>query len=94
MGGTRDGTYLDGWVDDDELKMLVLGRLSEDACWWNADGDEPMIHVIVSRGFVTLSGIVQSSADRLRASAVARAAGALGVDNRLIVDSDVRRRST
>jgi hypothetical protein len=94
MGSTRDGTYLDGWIDDEELRQMLLGRIQEEWCLAAASGDEPMIHVDVIDGFVTLSGIVGSSAERRRADAMARALGPLGIDNRLTVDTELRRKST
>ena len=53
-----------------------------------------MIVVEVDDGYVTLTGVVRTASEKRRADIIARALGAVGVDNRLQLDADVARRAT
>ena len=46
--------------------------------------------VEVDGGYATLSGIVKSQAERRRADILARALGAVGVDNRLRLEAETQ----
>ena len=78
------------WIDDEELHALILGYFREEAAFrFVADDPQPLIVVEVHRGIVTLSGVVRSSVERRAAERLVRALGALGLHNRLRVESEI-----
>jgi len=90
----RGHTHADEWLDDDTLQRLITDRIDNDAVFWIGQGKRrTMIMVEVDEGVVTLSGIVRSTTERRRADLLARALGALGVDNRLRLEGEVRENS-
>ncbi len=50
----------------------------------------PPIHMVVERGRVTLTGVVQSEVDRMLARSLATQFGALSVTNDLKTDAEVQ----
>ena len=71
----------------------IIDRLKSDPAFWMARGKrKTMIVVEVDEGYVTLSGFVRSSAEKRLADILARALGALGVDNRLQLEGEVEGR--
>jgi osmotically-inducible protein OsmY len=48
------------------------------------------IHIVVERGRVTLTGVVQSDVDRMLARSLATEFGALSVTNDLKTDAEMR----
>jgi osmotically-inducible protein OsmY len=50
----------------------------------------PPIHIVVERGRVTLTGVVNSEVDRMLARSLAQFSGALSVTNELKTDAEVR----
>jgi osmotically-inducible protein OsmY len=50
----------------------------------------PPIHIVVERGRVTLTGVVQSNVDRVLARSLATQFGAFSVTNQLKTDAEVR----
>ena len=50
----------------------------------------PPIHIIVDRGHVTLTGVVNSNMDRMLARSLAAQFGAFSVINDLKTDAEVR----
>ena len=50
----------------------------------------PPIHIIVERGRVTLTGVVQSEVDRMLARSLATSFNAFSVKNELKTDAEVR----
>ena len=79
----------EGLIDDDQLQRLILDRIDNDPAFWVRRAKKTMITVDVEDGFATLSGFVRSASDRRRADILARALGAVGVDNRIQVEGDV-----
>jgi osmotically-inducible protein OsmY len=78
------------WIDDEELRDLLLSYFHEEAAFrFVPDAPQPLIVVEVHRGIVTLSGVVRSSVERLAAERVVRALGALGLHNRLRLESEI-----
>jgi osmotically-inducible protein OsmY len=75
-------------IEDDDLRQLIADRIDEDPAFWTGTGKR-RTHVVVevSDGEVTLTGVVRSMMDRRRADILARALGALSVDNRLRVET-------
>lgn len=73
-------------VDDDQLRRLIVDRLENDVVFWTGRGArKAIVNVEVNDGSVILTGVVKSRSDRRRADLLARALGALTVDNRLRV---------
>ncbi|HSC29190.1 MAG TPA: BON domain-containing protein [Vicinamibacterales bacterium] len=73
-------------LDDDELQRLITERIDEDAAFWSGGARRRTYIVVeVEEGLVTLTGVVRTALDRRRADILARALGAVGVDNRLRV---------
>ena len=50
----------------------------------------PPIHIIVERGRVTLTGVVNSNVDRMLARSLATGFGELSVTNELLTDAEMR----
>lgn len=71
-------------LEDEELQQLITDRIEEDPVFWTGSGRRrTYVTVEVEDGHVMLSGVVRSAMDRRRADILARALGALSVDNRL-----------
>ena len=86
---------IDERPDDEVLQQVITDGLHDDPMFWTGRGSRrTMIVVEVDDGYVTLSGIVRTASEKRRADIIARALGAVGVDNRLQLDSDVAGRST
>jgi hyperosmotically inducible periplasmic protein len=58
--------------------------------WSYAIMAHPPIHIIVERGHVTLTGVVQSNVDRMLARSLATQFGAMSVKNDLKTEAEVR----
>ena len=79
-----DARAPEAWIGDDELHQLIAGALENEPVFWvNSRARKTFVVVSVEDGYVTLSGIVRSPQDRRLADIIARAQGALGVDNRI-----------
>jgi osmotically-inducible protein OsmY len=71
-------------MEDEELQQLITDRIEEDPVFWTGSGRRrTYVTVEVEDGHVMLSGVVRSAMDRRRADILARALGAVSVDNRL-----------
>lgn len=71
-------------LEDEELQQLITERIEEDPVFWTGSGRRrTYVTVEVEDGHVVLSGLVRSPLDRRRADILARALGAISVDNRL-----------
>lgn len=71
-------------LEDEELQQLITDRIEEDPVFWTGSGRRrTYVTVEVEDGHVMLSGVVRSALDRRRADILARALGAVSVDNRL-----------
>jgi osmotically-inducible protein OsmY len=83
----------DEWIDDEALQRLIMDRIDNDAAFWVVGRGKrrTMIVVEVEDGYVTLSGIVRSAVEKRRADILARALGALGVDNRLRLEHELHK---
>ena len=76
-------------LEDEELQQLITDRIEEDPVFWTGSGRRrTYVTVEVEDGHVMLTGVVRSALDRRRADILARALGALSVDNRLGVAED------
>ena len=80
----------DEGTDDERLQRLITDRIDSDSAFWmGAESRSTMIVVEVDEGYGTLSGSVRSAVERRRADIIARALGAVGVDNRLRLDEEI-----
>jgi hyperosmotically inducible protein len=76
---------------DDELRVRIARSIYGNSNFWNyAIMANPPIHIVVERGRVTLTGVVQSEVDRALARVLATQFGAFSVTNNLKTDREVR----
>jgi hyperosmotically inducible protein len=76
---------------DDELRYRIARAIYSNSNFWNyAIMPNPPIHIIVERGRVTLTGVVQSEVDRMLARSIATNFDAFSVTNDLKTDAEVR----
>lgn len=76
---------------DDELRYRIARSIYGHSNFWNyAIMPNPPIHIVVERGRVTLTGVVQSDVDRMLARSLATDFGALSVTNDLKTDAEMR----
>ena len=76
-------------AEEAELEELITESIETHPHFWGA-----LILVEVVQGCATLTGIVRQEVDRQRADLLARAHGARGVDNRLLLEADIKRHIT
>lgn len=76
---------------DSELRYRIARSIYNNSNFWNyAIMANPPIHIVVERGRVTLTGVVQSNVDRVLARSLATQFGAFSVTNELKTDAEVR----
>jgi hyperosmotically inducible protein len=76
---------------DDELRSRVARAIYGNPSFWTyAAMANPPIHIIVEKGRVTLTGVVNSDVDRMLARSLATGVGELSVKNELRTDAEVR----
>jgi hyperosmotically inducible protein len=76
---------------DDQLRRRIARAIYGDPTFWNyAIGPNPPIHIIVDRGRVTLTGVVNNDMDRLIARSLAHQFPAISVKNDLKTNEEVR----
>ena len=75
---------------DDELRYRISRSIYNNSNFWNyAIMPNPPIHIVVERGRVTLTGVVQSNVDRMLARSLAAQFGAFSVTNELKTDAEM-----
>ena len=75
---------------DDELRYAIARAIYGNPNFWPyAASVDPSIHIVVNRGHVTLTGIVNSEADRRLARALAGQFNAFSVTNELQLPQEV-----
>jgi hyperosmotically inducible protein len=78
---------------DDELRYRIARAIYGNPSFWNyAAMANPPIHIIVERGRVTLTGVVNSNVERMLARSLATGFGELSVTNELRTDAEVKGR--
>ncbi|OFW11302.1 MAG: hypothetical protein A3H96_16510 [Acidobacteria bacterium RIFCSPLOWO2_02_FULL_67_36] len=78
---------------DDDLRIRVARAIYGNPSFWNyAAMADPPIHILVERGHVTLTGVVNSNVDRMLARSLATGLGGLSVTNALRTDQEVAAR--
>ena len=76
---------------DDQLRVRIARAIYNNSNFWNyAIMPNPPIHIVVDRGRVTLTGVVNSEVDRMLARSLATQFGALSVTSDLKTDAEVR----
>lgn len=75
---------------DDELRARIARAIYGHASFWHyAAMASPPIHIVVERGHVTLTGVVQSNVERMLARSLATTYGAFSVKNDLKTDAEL-----
>jgi osmotically-inducible protein OsmY len=76
---------------DDDLRYRIARAIYGNSNFWQyAAMANPPIHIIVERGRVTLTGVVNSNVERMLARSLATTFGAFSVRNDLKTDAEVR----
>jgi hyperosmotically inducible protein len=76
---------------DDELRYRIARAIYGNSSFWHyAAMANPPIHIVVNRGRVTLSGVVQNNVERMLARSLATGFNAFEVNNALKTDEEVR----
>jgi len=76
---------------DDELRHRIARAIYGNANFWSyAAMPNPPIHIIVTNGHVTLTGVVQNNVDRMLARSLATTFGAFDVKNELKTDAEMK----
>jgi len=76
---------------DDELRYRIARAIYGNPNFWNyAAMVNPPIHIVVERGHVTLTGVVQSPVERVLARSLASSFGAFSVKNELRTDAEMK----
>ena len=76
---------------DDALRVRIARSIYGNSNFWNYGiMVNPPIHIVVERGRVTLTGVVQSEVDRMLAKSLATQFGAMSVTNALKTDAEVQ----
>jgi osmotically-inducible protein OsmY len=76
---------------DDELRFRIARAIYGNSSFWNyAAMANPPIHIVVVRGHVTLTGVVNSNVERVLARSLATGFGSFVVKNELKTDAEVR----
>jgi osmotically-inducible protein OsmY len=77
---------------DDQLRSRIARAIYGNPSFWNyAAMVRPPIHIIVDRGHVTLTGVVNSEVDRSLARSLATGNGEFSVASELRTDSEMSR---
>lgn len=75
---------------DDELRYRIARAIYGHSAFWNyAAMANPPIHIVVNRGRVTLTGVVQSNVERMLARSLATGFASFEVKNELKTDAEV-----
>ena len=78
-------------ISDDELRYEIARAIYGNPSFWHyAAMANPPIHIIVDRGRVTLTGVVNSNVERMLARSIATSYGAFKVTDDLKTDAEVR----
>jgi hyperosmotically inducible periplasmic protein len=76
---------------DDQLRQRIARAIYSNSAFWQYGAmANPPIHIIVERGHVTLTGVVNNNVDRMLARSLAVGFGELSVTNDLRTDAEMR----
>jgi len=77
---------------DDDLRYRIARAIySHPNFWTYATMSNPPIHIVVDKGHVTLTGVVNSDVDRMLARSLASQSQAFSVKSELKTDSEAKR---
>jgi hyperosmotically inducible periplasmic protein len=78
-------------TSDDQLRYRIARAIYGNASFWNyAASANPPIHIVVERGRVTLTGVVQSDVERMLARSLVDQYGVFSVTNKLQTVAETR----
>jgi hyperosmotically inducible periplasmic protein len=76
---------------DDELRFRIARAIYGNPTFWHyANMANPPIHIVVERGRVTLTGVVNSNVERALARSLATGFGSFSVTNDLKTDAEMK----
>lgn len=76
---------------DDQLRYRIARAIYGNPHFWNYGASaNPSIHIVVERGRVTLTGVVQSDVDRMLARSLVDQSGVFSVTNHLQTVAEAR----
>ena len=76
---------------DDDLRYAIARAIYGSSAFWPyASMSNPPIHIVVERGRVTLTGVVNSEVDRMLARSLASSSGAFSVTSELKTDAEMK----
>jgi hyperosmotically inducible protein len=76
---------------DDELRYRIARAIYDNPAFWQyASMSNPPIHIVVEKGHVTLTGVVQNNVERMLARSLAMSFNAFSVDNKLRTDAEAK----
>jgi osmotically-inducible protein OsmY len=76
---------------DDELRFRIARAIYGNSSFWHyAAMANPPIHIVVERGHVTLTGVVNSNVERVLARSLATGFGEFSVTNDLKTDAEMK----
>jgi hyperosmotically inducible protein len=76
---------------DEDLRLRIARAIYGHSAFWRYGARaNPPIHIIVERGHVTLTGVVNSNVDRMLARSLATGFGEFSVTNDLRTDAEMR----
>lgn len=84
-------TVLPVSIFDDELRYRIARSIYGNSSFWQyASMANPPIHIVVDRGRVTLTGVVNSEVERMLARSLASSFGAFQVTSDLKTDAEMK----
>ncbi len=76
---------------DEELRFRISRAIYGNASFWHyASMANPPIHIVVERGHVLLTGVVNSNVERMQARSLASSFGAFSVKSDLKTDAEMK----
>lgn len=77
-------------IFDNELRVRIARKIYGHPSFWHyASMANPPIHIVVERGHVTLTGVVNSNVERVLARSLASGFGVFSVTNELKTDAEM-----
>ncbi len=78
-------------IFDDQLRYRIARAIYGNSSFWNyAASANPPIHIVVERGRVTLTGVVQNDVERMLARSLVTQDGVFSVTNKLQTVAEAR----
>lgn len=76
---------------DDELRYVIARAIYGNPSFWQYGAmSNPPIHIVVDRGHVTLTGVVNNNVERMLARSIATSFNALSVKSELKTEAEAR----